>query len=90
MAWSVELSHAAEKEFKKIPHDRRTRIARAIDELERNPLAGDIIPLKGPEWSGRYRKRVGPYRIIFTINRTTTTIAISGILVRSEKTYRNR
>lgn len=88
MAWSVELSHAAEKEFKKIPHDRRMRIVRAIDELERDPLAGDVIPLKGSQWSGRYRKRVGSYRIIFTIDRVAMTVAISNILVRSEKTYR--
>jgi len=47
-----------------------------------------VKALQGPEWKGRFRKRVGPYRIIFTVNRKTRTVAISAILIRSEKTYR--
>jgi mRNA-degrading endonuclease RelE of RelBE toxin-antitoxin system len=60
----------------------------AIDEMETGPLAGDVKPLKGPEWKGRYRKRVGPYRIIFTMDRRAMSVAISRILIRSEKTCR--
>ena len=51
-------------------------------------MAGDVKPLKGPEWKDRFRKRVGPYRIIFTLDRKAATVAISAILIRSEKTYR--
>lgn len=51
-------------------------------------MAADVIPLKGTEWKGYYRKRVGPYRIIFTLNRKAMTVAISAILIRSEKLYR--
>jgi mRNA-degrading endonuclease RelE of RelBE toxin-antitoxin system len=47
-----------------------------------------VKPLKGPEWKGRYRKRVGPYRIIFTMDRRAMSVAISRILIRSEKTCR--
>jgi len=56
--------------------------------MEVNPFAGDVRPLSGPEWKGRYRKRVGPYRIIFTADHATAAVAISAILIRSEKTYR--
>jgi hypothetical protein len=31
---------------------------------------------------------VGPYRLIFTVNPKTATVAIPAILIRSEKTYR--
>ncbi len=88
MTWAIELSSAAEKDLKRLPRDRRVRIERAIDELEEDPFAGDVKALQGPEWKGRYRKRVGPYRIIFTIDRKTLAVAVSAILIRSEKTYR--
>jgi mRNA interferase RelE/StbE len=88
MTWAVELSAAAEKDLKRLPRDRQVRIERAIDELEENPFAGDVKALKGPEWKGRYRKRAGPYRIIFTVDRNALAVAVSAILIRSEKTYR--
>ena len=88
MTWAVELSAAAEKDLKRLPRDRQARIERAIDELEENPFAGDVKALQGPEWKGRYRKRVGPYRIIFTVDRKVSAVAVSAILIRSEKTYR--
>ena len=88
MNWTVELSAAAEKELKRLPRDRRDRIVRAIDEMEKDPFTGDVKALQGPEWKGRYRKRVGPYRIIFLADSKTQVVAISAILIRSEKTYR--
>ena len=88
MNWGIELSASAVKELKKLPRGRLTQIARAIDEMERDPLAGDVKPLKGPEWKDHFRKRVGSYRIIFTLDRMAATLAISAILLRSEKTYR--
>jgi mRNA-degrading endonuclease RelE of RelBE toxin-antitoxin system len=88
MNWAVELSASAIKELKKLPRDRQAQVERAIDEMESDPMAGDVIPLKGAEWKGRFRKRVGPYRIIFQLNRKEMTVAISAILIRSERTYR--
>jgi hypothetical protein len=35
--------------------------------MEQEPLSGDVIPLKGP-YHGSYRRRVGPWRIVFTVN----------------------
>ena len=88
MNWAVELSASAIKELKKLPRDRQAQIERAIDEMESDPMAGDVIPLKGSEWKGSFRKRVGPYRIIFALDRKTLTVAVSAIFIRSEKTYR--
>ena len=88
MTWAVELSSSAIKELRKLPRDRQSQIASAIDEMEADPLAGDVKPLQGPEWKGHYRKRVSAYRIIFTINRRAMSVAILRILMRSEKTYR--
>ena len=86
MNWAIELSAAAIKALKKLPRDRQAQIVRTIDQMEVDPLAGDVKPLQGTEWKDRYRKRVGSYRIIFTIDRKAATVAISAILIRSEKT----
>ena len=88
MSWTVELSAAAEKDLKRLPRDRQATLERAIDEMEGDPFARDVKPLKGPQWKGRYRKRVGDYRIIFTVEHRTRRVAISAVLIRSEKTYR--
>jgi mRNA-degrading endonuclease RelE of RelBE toxin-antitoxin system len=88
MNWAIELSASAIKELKKLPRDRQAQIERAVDEMESDPMVGDVIALQGAEWKGRFRKRVGPYRMIFTLDRKAMTVAISAILIRSEKTYR--
>ena len=86
MNWTVELSASAAKDFKRLPRDRQRRVGRAIGEMEVNPFAGDVKALQGSEWKGRYRKRVGSYRIIFTADRERSAVAISAILIRSERT----
>jgi mRNA-degrading endonuclease RelE of RelBE toxin-antitoxin system len=62
-------------------------IGRAIDRMEADPFQGDVEPLKGRKWSGRYRKRVGRYRLIFVPVFQERRVEISAILVRSETTY---
>jgi mRNA-degrading endonuclease RelE of RelBE toxin-antitoxin system len=88
MDWTVELSASAIKALKRLPRDRQLQVEQAIDEMELDPLAGDVKPLKGREWKDHYRKRVGVYRLIFTLDRKAATVAIYAILIRSEKTYR--
>ena len=88
MNWHVELATSAIKDLKRLPRDRQARVERSIDEMENDPMVGDVKPLKGSEWKGYYRKRVGSYRIIFTINTQAMTVEVSAIIIRSEKTYR--
>jgi mRNA-degrading endonuclease RelE of RelBE toxin-antitoxin system len=73
---------------RKLPRDRQAQIESVIDEMESDPMAGDVIPLKGAEWKGRFRKPVGAYRIIFALDRKAAAVTISAILICSEKTYR--
>ena len=87
MNWHSDLSSHAERQLKRLPSDVQARIARAIDELEADPLQGDVIPLKG-RWRGRYRKRVGRYRIFFLLNHAERRIDISAIELRNEGTSR--
>ena len=88
MIWHAELSDAAERQLKGLQKVSRQRIATAIDLLEADPFQGNVIPLKGREWRGWYRKRVGRYRIIFVPYPNTHLVVITAILLRDEKTYR--
>ena len=74
MPWRVDLSKDAEKALDRLPRDLHDRLAQAFDELETDPFRSNIKALKGPKWKGRYRKRVGPYRIIFTADHTTKIV----------------
>ena len=90
MTWTVQLTRTAVKQLRKLPLDTQQRIKRAIEILEKDPFAGDSKALRGAGWKGRYRKRVGRYRLIFILlsEPSTRRIIISAILPRSEKTYR--
>jgi mRNA-degrading endonuclease RelE of RelBE toxin-antitoxin system len=67
MRFRVELSKEAQKQLPGFPRDVRERIERAIDEFEEKEDSqwSNVKALQGPEWKGRFRKRVGPYRIVF-------------------------
>jgi mRNA-degrading endonuclease RelE of RelBE toxin-antitoxin system len=86
--WTVRLARDAAKQLEKLPTDRQEQVRNALREMAREPLSGDIVRLKGKQWSGRLRKRVGRYRVIFTLNRATRTVDVSAIVARSENTYR--
>ncbi len=88
MAWALELSREAAKDLERLPKDVRRRLGRAIDEMETDPFRSNVKALKGTEWKGHYRKKVGSYRIIFTADKQTRTVGISAILIRSKGTYR--
>ena len=90
MRWSAELSDEAQKQLTRFPRNVRDRIERAIDEFETKDDSqwSNIKALKGSEWKGRYRKRVGAYRIIFRKYPERAVLEISAILIRSKDTYR--
>jgi mRNA-degrading endonuclease RelE of RelBE toxin-antitoxin system len=84
----MRLSLEAEKELSRLPRDRQRLIAKTIDRMSTDPFQGDVKPLKGKDWDGRFRRAAGRYRIIFTPDYDARIINISHILVRNEKTYR--
>lgn len=90
MRWRVDLSREAQKQFSRFPADLRERMKRAIDEFEQKDESqwSNVKALQGPEWKGRFRKKVGPYRIIFRKFHDRGVVEISAILIRSKDTYR--
>ncbi len=89
MRWSAELSDQAQEQLARFPRNIRDRIERALDEFEQKDDSqwSNIKALQGPEWKGRYRKRVGAYRIIFRKFPDRGVVQISAILIKSKDTY---
>ena len=88
MKWTVRLSRGAAKQLERASDDQQELLFKRLDELAEDPFRGDVKPLKGPKWHGRYRKRAGRWRIIFTATYPQRLVEVSAILLRSEKTYR--
>lgn len=60
----IEYSKSAAKAIQRMEKRLRLRIREAIERLTQNPPEGDIKPLQGFT-DGRYRLRVGGYRVIY-------------------------
>jgi len=88
MNWTIRLSKDAAKQLSNISSAQQNLILDRLGEMEEDPFRGDVKPLKGSQWRGRFRKRVGRWRIIFTPFHNNRYIEVSAILLRSEKTYR--
>ncbi len=88
MPWTIRLSPPVAKQLSVLPRDHQVTIGKAIDRMQNDPFQGDVQPLKGKKWQGRYRKRVGRYRLIFIPYHQERIVEISAILLRDEQTYR--
>ena len=68
MPYKAALTKNFLRELKKLPENVKKRVLTAIDELIRNPFSG--VRLRG-ELKGKWRRRVGKYRIIYRIDQTS-------------------
>ena len=73
MTYSVGIKASAVKALQRIAAPDRRRLIEAIDRLAREPHAGGV--LKG-EFAGLRRLRVGPYRIVYEIQRRELTVLV--------------
>ena len=61
--YNIEFAPAAARQFRKLPSDIQSRIAKAIDRLAWSPLPSGVKKLVGEE--DLYRIRVGDYRVVY-------------------------
>lgn len=87
-SWTSRLSKNAAKQLRKLPRDRQEQVAQAIEEMQHDPLGGDTLYIKSGKFAGALRRRVGRYRVVFSLDSSNRAIEIAAILLRSEKTYR--
>ncbi|MBZ5611706.1 MAG: hypothetical protein LAP38_25880 [Acidobacteriia bacterium] len=56
--------------------------------METDPFQGDVRALRGEEWKGVFRRRIGNYRLLFVGDHEKKMVSVLRILLRSGKTYR--
>ena len=70
----IEYSKSAAKALQKMDKALRQRIHYAIMGLTQTPPVGDIKPMQG--YTGRYRLRVGGYRVVYRFDERGTMIVL--------------
>lgn len=68
MNWISEFTEDAAKDLRALPRSIQRRVARTVDQMAADPFQGDVKALKGPEWKGVFRRRIGSYRVLFAVN----------------------
>jgi mRNA-degrading endonuclease RelE of RelBE toxin-antitoxin system len=63
-------------------------VERVIAQMASDPFQGDVKALQGEEWRGVFRRRLGDYRLFFTVDHGRQKVVIHQITLRSGKTYR--
>jgi mRNA interferase RelE/StbE len=81
---AVKIHKSALKELNSLPTNVRSKILNACKSMANDPFEGDVKPLTG--LSGVFRKRIGDYRIAFSVNFAANEVLIIKIGKR-EKFY---
>jgi mRNA interferase RelE/StbE len=72
MAYTVEFTQRASREFRKLPPEAQRRIAPKIDALEHNPRPHGVEKIDG----NVHRIRVGDYRVIYEIRDSVLMVLV--------------
>jgi mRNA interferase RelE/StbE len=88
MSWVCELTANAREDLDGLPKAIQKRVARVLGQMAQEPLQGNVKALKGEEWKGVFRLRIGDYRLLFTLDHEKKLAVIHQISRRSGKTYR--
>lgn len=87
MAYQIEFSKRAERQFEALPQQIQNRLQPRIDALALDPRPSGIKKLE--ETESQYRLRVGDYRIVYEIQDAILLIILVRIGHRSD-IYRKR
>lgn len=88
MSWACEFTPNATDDLAALPKAIQKRVMRVLSQVESDPFQGNVKALHGEEWKGVFRRRIGDYRILFTVNHEKSIVVIQQISKRSGKTYR--
>lgn len=85
MSWAIVVSNRARKNLKRVPGADQQRILAALDVMRADPLSGDVVKLAG---QAAFRRRIGNYRVIFSVDFKALAVSILDIQRRTTTTYR--
>ena len=80
----TQFSLQSRKGLRKLPGSDLDRILSTLAEMEVDPLAGDVVKLKGTD---SFRRRVGNYRIVFCVDGERVIVVVMDITRRTSTTY---
>lgn len=81
MTYAVEVSPTADKQINSLDKEIRKRIFKALAAIKTNPRPGGVKALTGHP--GVLRKRVGDYRIVYTVNDGRLVVWVVAVSHRS-------
>ena len=84
--WTVKLLPRAVQQLDGLPDRARESCLDLIDDLRHGDFWADTVPLR--DYRTFERTRVGAYRVIYRVNRSSKRVLITRIAKRDEKTYR--
>ena len=84
MKWTVTVAQPALKQIARFPAKDQLRIESAIRAMADDPFGGDTRKLEG--FSNRWRRRVGDYRVLFTVH-AIRAILVSAVVRGTSTTY---
>jgi mRNA interferase RelE/StbE len=84
--FEIIFSPESYRQMKKIRIDAKKRINEAILEIRENPFHKGTVKIES--YNNIRRKRVGEYRILYTIESQKKEVLIVKIELRSETTYK--
>ncbi len=82
MAYAVECTTAARRQFRKVPRPVRAMVKPEIDALTSDPRPHGVEKMSGEE--NAYRVRVGDYRIIYEIHDAVLIVVVVRVGHRPE------
>jgi mRNA interferase RelE/StbE len=82
MAYAVEFSPSAAREFRKLAPEIQRRLSPHIDSLAQKPRRSGAKKLKGRE--DLWRIRVGDYRIVYEVRDRTLVVLVVRVAHRRD------
>jgi len=82
MTWEVRVSKKAVHYLSRVEEKRRRMLLNALEEFQENPFVGDVKPIKGRR--NTYRRRIGSYRIIYSIDYEAHIVKVLKIGTRGD------
>lgn len=79
------MPKGVKKQIRKLPKEDQSGILVALLELAENPWSGDIAKKEGEE--NVWRRRVGHYRIIYSIYKHLKLLDVEEVKRRTSSTY---
>ncbi len=83
--WVLQVDPSVLKILKKFPEKDTRRILEVLRYLPTDPYFGDIQKLKGHQ--DEWRRRIGAYRVFYSIRSHIRTILVFHVEKRVSKTY---